>query len=380
MNTRVAMLHGRADPRHDGVADYTVQLCAALRAEGTDVVDVPVDPGAAGTWRAARAVRDARPDVVHLQFAPSAFGFSGWPGALPDLCGRRPLVTTVHEYGWWSWAPRVPAPLWRLVERGGVLDRETARLVPRSDAVLATNDDHARALSARLGVTAHPAPLPPNVAVDPSPPARDAVRAELGVPRDAEVVAFFGFVHPVKGLRHLVEAMARLRAERPRLHLLVVGGFTSLALPADEAAAFRAELVGQIAEIGETPHVTITGHLPAGRVSAALAAADLAAFPFTAGATLKSGALLAALQHGLPTLVTRRGDAGPDADLVDGETVVVAPEVRDDVALADGLRRLLDDPDRAARIGAAGRDAVRDRTWAGLAADHRELYGSLCAP
>ena len=52
----------------------------------------------------------------------------------------------------------------------------------------------------------------------------------------------------------------------------------------------------------------------------------MAAFPFTAGATTKSGALLSAFDHGLPTLVTQ---TAPDDELVDGRTVVVAPEVRD---------------------------------------------------
>ena len=82
--------------------------------------------------------------------------------------------------------------------------------------------------------------------------------------------------------------------------------------------------------------MTITGHLPAAEVSAALHAADLAAFPFTAGATTKSGALLSAFAHGLPTLVTAADP--PDPELVDGETVVVAPRVRDVAVLVEALR------------------------------------------
>ena len=88
--------------------------------------------------------------------------------------------------------------------------------------------------------------------------------------------------------------------------------------------------------------MTITGHLPAVEVSAALHAADVAAFPFTAGATTKSGALLSAFAHGLPTLVTAADP--PDPELVDGATVVVADRVRDADALVGPLARLLDDP------------------------------------
>src|SRR6185503_14464399 len=140
----------------------------------------------------------------------------------------------------------------------------------------------------------------PNVP-DLGPADRDETRTRLGVPADAEVVAFFGFVHPVKGLRYLIEAVARLRARRDRLHLLVLGGFTSLALPHDEARAFREELTSWAGECGVGEHVTFTGHLPTAEVSAALHAAEVAAFPFTAGATTKSGALLSAFAHRLPT-------------------------------------------------------------------------------
>ncbi len=375
---RVAMLHGRADPAHDGVADYTRRLVEALRTAGSEVLDVPVDPGPRGARDAARTVRAWRvgpDDVVHLQFAPSAFGFSGWPGVLlPDLLRTLPLVTTVHEYGWWSWSPRVPAPLWPPLERRGLLDRETGRLVPRSAAVVTTNAEHEHALRERFpAADLHRLPIPPNVTVVPGND-RAATRARWSVPADAEVVAFFGFVHPVKGLRYLVDALARLTEERPRLHLVIAGGFTSLALPADEAAAFRGELTDHVAAAGIADRVTITGHVPAEEVSAVLGAADIAAFPFTAGATTKSGALLAALDHGLPTIVTRRSEQGPDAELVDGRTVVVAPAVRDADVLVTALRRLLGDPALAARVGAGGRELLAGRDWTALAARHRAIY------
>ncbi|MDL5157783.1 glycosyltransferase family 4 protein [Actinomycetospora termitidis] len=361
----VAMLHGRADPAHDGVADYTARLVAALREHGTVVRDVPVDPGPRGALAAARAARGA--DVVHLQFAPSAYRFSSWPGLLGDLV-RAPLVTTVHEYGWWS-----PRP-WRLPARLGLADAESGRLVPRSATVITTNGAHEEALRRR-----HPRaqvlrlPIPPNVVVAPDAD-RATTRRRLRIAENAQVVVFFGFVHPVKGLRYLIDAVARLAGEHPRLHLLIVGGFTSLALPDDEAAAFRAELTKHVADAGATDRVTITGHLPADEVSSALAAADLAAFPFTAGATTKSGALLAAFDHGLPTIVTQLAS---DTELVDGETVVVAPAVRDVDVLVTALRRLLDDPALAARVAAGGRSLLDGRDWQTLAACHHELYAGL---
>jgi glycosyltransferase involved in cell wall biosynthesis len=368
---QIAMVTGRADPGRDGVADYTAHLVRALRATGADVDPVPVDGSPRSVVATARRIRATRPDVVHVQFAPSAFGFRPWPGLLPDLV-RAPVVTTVHEYGWWAAPSRVPGPVWRAVERTGRFDRETWRLVPAAAAAVTTNAGHAGVLERRLGVTAELVPLAPNVP-DLGGVHRPAVRRELGVPDDAEVVAFFGFVHPVKGLRYLIEAVAALRATgRRRLHLLVLGGFTSLALPEPEAMAFRAELEALVREHGVGGQVTITGRLPAERVSAALHAADIAAFPFTAGATTKSGALLSAFAHRLPTLVTAADP--PDPALVDGATVVVAPRVRDAGVLVDGLRALLDDPDLRARVAAGGAALGAERTWPRIAEAHRELY------
>ena len=120
--------------------------------------------------------------------------------------------------------------------------------------------------------------------------------------------------------------------------------------------------------------MTFTGHLPTAEVSAALHAADVAAFPFTAGATTKSGALLSAFAHRLPTLVTAADP--PDPELVDGETVVVAPRVRDTAAVADALGRLLDDPALRARIAAGGAALGIERTWPRIAARHQELYAA----
>jgi len=372
------MIQGSADPERDGVADYVRHLTVALQAAGDEVVPVPVD----GVRKTANRVRACGPDVVHVQFAPSAFGFSPLPGLLPDMVRDRPWVTTLHEYGWWSAPRRVPSMLWRPLERRGLWDRETWRFVPRSRAILTTNPGHAHVVRQRCGRSAIHVPLAPNVPdLCPSsgPADRAATRRRLGVPEDAQVVAFFGFVHPVKGLRYLIEALARLRAAGDdRLHLLVLGGFTSLALPEDEAQVFRAELTDWIHTCGAAAHVTITGHLPAEEVSAALHAADLAAFPFTAGATTKSGALLSAFAHGLPTLVTAADP--PDPELVDGETVVVAPRVRDVAVLVEALRRMVDDESLRRKVAAGGAALMAGRTWEEIAALHRHVYARVTRP
>jgi hypothetical protein len=79
------MVWGAARPGRDGVGDYAELLGEALRARGVDVVPVAFH-GPAAT---ARRIRAARPDVVHVQFAPSGFRFSPLPGLLPGAVGAR---------------------------------------------------------------------------------------------------------------------------------------------------------------------------------------------------------------------------------------------------------------------------------------------------
>ena len=168
----------------------------------------PRAPACCPTWCAA------------CRSSPPCTSTAGGPrrAGCPAACGGR-----------WS------APGCGTARRGGS-SRAAAPCSPRTPATPAS-------LQERFGRTAVQVPLAPNVPDLGTRPTATETRRRLGVPADAQVVAFFGFVHPVKGLRYLIEALARLRgAGRDRLHLLILGGFTSLALPEHEARAFREEL------------------------------------------------------------------------------------------------------------------------------------------
>lgn len=386
---RVLLVCGELRPGLDGVADYVVRLAAALRDRGA-IVRILHTSRSAGVvgghsvgarWglpallRARRAVRGA--DAVHVQFAPSMYRFRGGIGLLPLVLGGTPLVTTLHEYGWWRIERRLPERLWRVLEGRGLADRETGMLVPRSSAVATTNGGHSAAVAARFRrrVPTTTVPIGANVEVAADvekASARTGVREELGLAPDAVVLAFFGFVHPVKGVRYLAESVAALAEEGRDVHLLVIGGFESMALPADEAAVFEAELRRLIESSGADDRVRITGFLPPDAVSRLLLASDAAVLPFTAGVTAKSGSLLTVLAHGLPTVVT--GGPDQDPDLVDGDRVVVVEAVRDAAALTSGVRRVLDDPASAGAIAGRGAAWAAEHDWDRIAEQHLALY------
>ncbi|SER17143.1 glycosyltransferase [Microlunatus flavus] len=390
---RVAVVCGTYAPERDGVADYVRRLAGELRG-GPDPVDVVVaarsedgraPEGAvalAPGWsprhlpQAARALDALGADLVHVQWAPSAYGWSGAVGWLPALL-RTPVVTTLHEYGWWAWPAWVPQRAWPLVEGGGAYDRETGLLGPRSRGLVTTNAGHAAVVGARLGRWPTTIPIGPNVA-SPGPDAAGArarVRARLGLADGVALLVFFGFVHPVKGFRELVDAAALLRDEGVDVHVVGAGGFASLALPGDEARSFRAEVEQRIADRGVGDRVTLTGWVDEAEVSELLSAADAVVLPFTVGVTTKSGSLLAALDHGAPVLATVADER--DADLVDGATVLDVAARRDPAAIAAAVRRLLADPDLAARVAAGGRRLAAGRGWDAIADAHVALYRSV---
>lgn len=380
---RVAMVHGPGLPERDGVSGYVTELIPALAGAGVEVTAVPLRRRPSSGWvaatrRAAQVLRRVRPHLIHVQFAPSAYRFSAAPGLLPLLLpAGTPLVTTVHEYGWWAAPGWIPEVLWRPVEAVGWWDRETGRLVPASAAVITTNSAHAAQVRRRTGIEPIHVPIAPNVAPHPSSPPRRRVRQWLGLPADAPVLAFFGFVHPVKGLRYLIEAAAALRTTDPGLHLLVIGGFTSQALPAPQAEAFQAELVDLARRHGVAPAVRFTGHLPAAGVSAVLWAADIGVLPFTHGVSTRSGALLAMLAHGIATAVTLTDP--PDEALRDGDTVAVIPARRDAEAIVHTVRRMLDDPALTDRLARGALRMTAGHTWAQVAGTHRDLYRRILA-
>jgi glycosyltransferase involved in cell wall biosynthesis len=400
---RVGLVCGHFDPARDGVADYTRQLARHLRRHGVDalvctssayarggedaVVAVTDRWDLRGVLRAARELAQLRLDVIHVQYAPSAFGFCRAVGLLPRLgLAGTPVLATLHEYGVWSpsgaggW---LRSAAWSALERRGLADRETLLLTLHADRLLVTGTEHLPVLSERFpgcGVAATYVPIGPNIALAPLEHTRPAVRRSLGLALDAPLILFFGFLHPVKGLERLIEATADVRRGQPGLRLVLAGGGESHSVLGGAAAALRRQLQDVACRHGIEDDVTFTGYLPEQDVSGLLHAADVAVFPYDAGVTDKSGSLLAALAHGVPTIATSApgaaGAAGMAGTDVASDGVLRVPP-RDTAALAQALRLLLSDPGLAARLAAAGRAYAAGRTWEAVAATHARTYDEV---
>ncbi len=149
----------------------------------------------------------------------------------------------------------------------------------------------------------------------------------------------------MKGLRYLLEAVAKLRTERPEVTLTVIGR------PKEGGESART-----IASLGLEDAVTFVSGVSDQRIVELYAEAEVAVVP-----SLYEGFSLPAIEAmstGIP-LVATTGGAIPEVVGVDGDTAFsVAPG--DGGALAHKIGYVLDHPRIAARVGAAGRQRVID--------------------
>lgn len=170
---------------------------------------------------------------------------------------------------------------------------------------------------------------------------------------------------PLKGLIHLIEALAELRTSNPAAHLVVVGK------RAEDGPVYRA-----IERYGLGDAVQFVKGISDAELVDLVRGAQIACVPsLYEGFSLPAAEAMAT---GTP-LVATTGGAIPEVAGADGETCLAVPPGDAD-ALAAALNRLLGDRELRERLGAAGRARVLDRfTWARAAEGTVELYRAAVA-
>jgi phosphatidylinositol alpha-1,6-mannosyltransferase len=299
-----------------------------------------------GTARAAAAL--AAGHGCDTAFFGAAAPLGLLAPALRDA-GVRHLVgaTHGHETGW------VALPGARQLMR---------RIAAGLDVLTYISDYTRDRLSPALGGATRMAQLSPGVDVDRFTPDADgaAVRARyrLGA---APVVACVSRLVPRKGQDVLVAAWPRVLARHPGARLLLVGG-----------GPLEDRLRREVAARGVAHSVVLTGPVPPQRLPEHYAAGDVFAMPCR---TRRGGldveglgmVYLEAAACGRPVVAGTSG--GAPETVQEGVTGHVVGDPRSPDAVAAVLTGLLDDPERARRMGAAGRAWVEQRwSWTTVAA------------
>jgi glycosyltransferase involved in cell wall biosynthesis len=288
-------------------------------------------------------------DVVHTH----KIGSNVWGALLTPLMGRPVFVAHEHTWSYEGNPTRV------------LLDREL--ISRRADAFVAVSREDQRRMVEVEGVKPQKTRFIAN-GIPPFPPptpGRD-VRAELGIAATAPLVGVVATLRPQKALEVMVRATALVRERLPEVVVLLIGGEAEASGEADRLAALAAEL-------GLGDSLRLLGERD--DVPDLVAALDVAALSSDFEGSPLS--VMEYMEAGKPVVSTRVGGL-PDlvAEGVNGLLV----EPRDPAALAGALAEVLGDPERARRMGEAGR--ARRREEFSIEATARrcgELYEELLA-
>jgi glycosyltransferase involved in cell wall biosynthesis len=310
-----------------------------LRSDGVDVRRLKAF---APTMDLRRAVRDRGIDVIHAHSPILAVAARI---ALP----KTPLIYTEHNE--WS-RYRAPTYVANLLTYGA------------NDHVFAVSDAVRASIRYPRGLRWRRMPTVETLYHGPSLEALAHTASTTDDPRVApegtrRIVCVANFkVH--KGHPTLIRAFAKVRANAPDAHLVLVG-----------VGQTEGAVRSQVAELGLDDAVTFAGRR--GDVPAILSRAD--AFVLASDHEGLPLSLLEAMALGTPAEVTRVG--GIPEVVRDGEAIVVPPRAVD--ALADGLLSVLGDASLGRSLADAGRRRARDFDIRNAVRRMEEVYEELLA-
>lgn len=296
------------------------------------------------------AARRGEFDVVHDN---QTLGY----GLLGDL--GAPLVTTIHHPITVDRRLEIDAADGRRarasVRRWYGFTRMQKRVARRLPAVLTVSG------SSKQEITDHLSVRPDRIRVVPIGADTRLFSPDPAVPEiPGRIVTTSSADVPLKGLIHLVEALAKLRTSAPAAHLVVVGK------RAEDGPVHQA-----IEKYGLGDAVQFVKGISDAELVDLVRGAQIACVPsLYEGFSLPAAEAMAT---GTP-LVATTGGAIPEVAGADGESCLAVPPGDAD-ALAGALGRLLGDRELRERLGAAGRERVLRRfTWARAAEGTVELY------
>lgn len=268
---------------------------------------------------------------------------------------------TVHNANFTLRKDHLPGQLWLLRPKQSVYRLLYRVALRRLDGFIAVSEDVRRSMLQEIGAIPDEKLAVICNGVDLRRYRRSidrlAVRRMLNIPAHARLAAVVATFKLQKGHRYLIEAARPLVEQFPDLHFLLIGD-----------GELRNELQAQTRAAGLAEHIHFLGSRQ--DVSDLLAASDYFVLP-----SLWEGlsmALVEAMAVGLPVVAT--SVSGTSQVMLDGETgLLVAPG--DARQLAEAMRVLLLDPERARAMGAAAYRRVESSFSARKQAEsHIALY------
>jgi glycosyltransferase involved in cell wall biosynthesis len=161
-----------------------------------------------------------------------------------------------------------------------------------------------------------------------------------------------------KGLKYLIEAVSSLVKIYPQIYLKIMG---------DGDDKKNLELLAK--ELKLENHVEFLGRIP--RENTAPYYQEASAFVLSSLNEGMSNAMLEALASGLPIIAT---DTGGSKELVKEEENGFIIKMKNSVAIAEKLEKLITNPELARKMGEESRKIAENMSWEKVAKKYYELY------
>jgi len=300
-------------------------------------------------WRAWRALRRLRPQLLHYQGGQRPDMLLLLDHLLQTACDARSVYTPQELQS------NSPRPHY---------DAACQRLLARMQHVFFNSAENREFVRQRWAM-----PMV-NSSVVAVPDLLDFVRRDLQpvvptVPAGRALVLCFGLIEPRKGIATLLEAFALLQRQRPDSHLAIVGK------PLMDLAPLHAA----IARHGLQGHVDLVAeYVSFERMAGYFERADTVVLPYEAG--WNSGVIPVALGYRKPVVATTIASAAEA--IIDGQTGLLVPPAAPQ-ALADALRRVLDDAPQRAQMQPHLAEAARAQSWQPLVEATEAVYQQVLA-
>ncbi|MYR07165.1 glycosyltransferase [Gordonia sp. SID5947] len=268
-----------------------------------------------------------------------------------SLVARAPTVVLVHHCHREQW-PVAGRLLGRL---GWLLESRVAPRVHRRNRYVTVSGPSAAEL-ASLGVDECRITVIRN-GIDPlTGPAADASHAAETATR----LCVLSRLVPHKQVEDALAVVAELTHSRPDVHLDVIGG-----------GWWSDQLRSRAAELGVDDHVTFHGHVDEDRKHELLSQANVHLMP-----SRKEGwglAVIEAAQHQVPT-IGYRSSVGLVESVEHGVTGLLVDGVDE---LVSATRKLIDNPDEAARLGDNAQRKAAGYSWSATADGFIEVFDDV---
>jgi glycosyltransferase involved in cell wall biosynthesis len=371
-------------PRQCGIATFTEDLTKSIDTlkvmEPSSIIAIN-DPGSSYNYgkevvwqidedhlasydKAAEYINSSDFDLVNIQHEFGLFG-GIWGEYLLTFLEKldKPIVTTMHT----TLFP--DAKIFQTPENADAHNRVVNGIGRTSSAIVVMTNMAAHILQENYGVNKdeisvipHGSPRFPFV---PSSPAKEDLCLE-----GRTVLSTFGLLSRDKGIEHAIKALPEVVKEHPDLLYLIIG-VTHPQVRMSEGEKYRKHLVRLVNRLNLRDNVRFHNRfLSKDELIQYLQATDVYICPYNKKEQLSSGTVTYALGAGKPIIST----PFYYAEELLAEDRGILCKFNSPRSITDGLKQLLDNPEKKARIEKLAYEHGQSMTWPRVASRYADLF------